>query len=153
MVKFLSLPYFGRVGFYFCKYYIFLYLVVYKIKLKTMLNFAAIDFETANYDRSSVCSVGVVIVRAGAIVDKIYHLIHPEPEWYSYWNTQVHGLTAADTENAEVFPFVWKAIAPKIEGLPLVAHNSMFDESCLQKVHRVYQMDYPGYEFQALVTK
>jgi DNA polymerase-3 subunit epsilon len=112
-----------------------------------MLNFAAIDFETANYNRSSVCSVGVVIVRNGIIADEIYHLIHPAPEWYSYWNTQVHGLTAADTENAEVFPFVWKAIAPKIEGLPLVAHNSMFDESCLRKVHSVYQMDYPEYEF------
>ena len=27
-----------------------------------MKDFAAIDFETANYERSSVCSVGVVIV-------------------------------------------------------------------------------------------
>ncbi len=33
-------------------------------------NFAAIDFETANNERSSVCSVGVVIVRGGEIVDK-----------------------------------------------------------------------------------
>ena len=34
-----------------------------------MQDFAAIDFETANNDRSSVCSVGVVIVRDGEIVD------------------------------------------------------------------------------------
>ena len=27
-----------------------------------MLDFAAIDFETANNERSSVCSVGIVIV-------------------------------------------------------------------------------------------
>ena len=32
-------------------------------------NFAAIDFETANNERSLVCSVGVVIVRGGEIVD------------------------------------------------------------------------------------
>ena len=32
-----------------------------------MQDFAAIDFETANFERSSVCSVGVVIVRAGEI--------------------------------------------------------------------------------------
>ena len=43
-----------------------------------MRDFAAIDFETANYDRSSVCSVGVVIVRDGKIVDKLYSLIQPE---------------------------------------------------------------------------
>lgn len=30
-----------------------------------MENFAAIDFETANRERSSVCSVGIVIVKNG----------------------------------------------------------------------------------------
>ena len=38
-------------------------------------NFAAIDFETANNERSSVCSVGIVIVRDGEIVDSFYSLI------------------------------------------------------------------------------
>ena len=112
-----------------------------------MTDFAAIDFETANHYPSSVCSVGIVIVRNGKIADKIYHLIRPEPEWYSYWNTKIHGLTAADTENAKIFPYVWAEIEPKIAGLPLVAHNSPFDEGCLRAVFRVYQMDYPDYEF------
>ncbi|GHT72240.1 DNA polymerase III subunit epsilon [Bacteroidia bacterium] len=112
-----------------------------------MKDFAAIDFETANYYPSSVCSVGVVIVRNEIIVDKIYRLIRPDPEWYSYWNTQIHGLTAEDTQSAPVFSEVWAEIAPKIAGLPLVAHNSPFDEGCLKAVHRVYQMDYPDYEF------
>ncbi len=35
-----------------------------------MTDFAAIDFETANEQPSSVCSVGVVIVRDGEISDK-----------------------------------------------------------------------------------
>ena len=68
----------------------------------------------------------------------------------SGWNdgcSRVHGLCAADTANAPIFPEVWKQIAPKIEGLPLVAHNKAFDESCLKAVFRVYQMDYPDYEF------
>lgn len=112
-----------------------------------MLNFAAIDFETANQHRTSVCSVGVVIVHNGIIADKIYRLIRPEPEWYSYWNTKVHGLRAEDTENAPVFPDVWTEIAPKIEGLALAAHNSAFDEGCLRAVFRMYQMDYPDYRF------
>ena len=47
-----------------------------------MTDFAAIDFEIANREPSSVCSVGVVIVRDGQIVEKIYRLIRPEPEWY-----------------------------------------------------------------------
>jgi DNA polymerase-3 subunit epsilon len=114
---------------------------------KKMTDFAAIDFETANHNLSSVCSVGVVVVRAGQVTDRIYSLVRPEPEWYWWRHTQIHGLTAADTANAQVFPHVWAEIAPKIAGLPLVAHNSPFDESCLRAVFRVYQMDYPDYEF------
>ena len=38
-----------------------------------MKDFAAIDFETANNERTSVCSVGVVIVRNGEIVDTLYY--------------------------------------------------------------------------------
>ncbi len=101
-----------------------------------MRDFAAIDFETANNERSSVCSVGVVIVRNGEIVDSFYSLIQ-----------QVHGLGHEDTDDAPVFPYVWAQIEPLIAGLPLVAHNKPFDEGCLKAVFRVYQMDYPDYAF------
>ena len=112
-----------------------------------MKDFAAIDFETANNERSSVCSVGIVIVRDGEIVDRYYSLIQPEPNYYNYWCSQVHGLSREDTEDARVFPEVWAEIELLIEGLPLVAHNKPFDESCLKAVFRCYQMDYPDYEF------
>ena len=112
-----------------------------------MDNFAAIDFETANGYPTSVCSVGVVVVRDGQIVDTFYSLIHPEPDYYLRMNSRVHGLTAVDTEDAPVFSEVWRQIEPLIEGLPLVAHNKAFDESCLKAVFRCYQMDYPDYEF------
>lgn len=112
-----------------------------------MRNFAAIDFETANEQRCSVCSVGVVIVKEGEITDSYYSLIRPEPEYYTYWTTRVHGLTLADTAGAPVFPDVWREIAPRIKGLPLVAHNKAFDESCLKAVFRTYNMDYPDYDF------
>lgn len=45
-----------------------------------MKDFAAINFETANQQRTSVCSVGIVIVRDGKIADSYYSLIKPEPE-------------------------------------------------------------------------
>ncbi|GAB6982645.1 3'-5' exonuclease [Prevotella dentasini] len=112
-----------------------------------MKDFAAIDFETANFERSSVCSVGVVIVRNGEIVDSFYSLIQPEPNYYLSKCTNVHGLTRMDTDEAPVFSEVWAQIEPLIEGLPLVAHNSRFDEGCLRAAFRTYQMDYPGYIF------
>lgn len=112
-----------------------------------MKDFAAIDFETANFQRSSVCSVGVVVVRNGEIVDSFYSLIQPEPNFYTYWCSQINGLCNEDTDDAPVFPYVWEQIEPLIEGLPLVAHNKVFDENCLKEVFKVYQMDYPDYVF------
>lgn len=112
-----------------------------------MENFAAIDFETANSERTSVCSVGVVVVRGGEIVDSFYSLIQPEPNYYSYWCSRVHGLCRADTDEAPVFPKVWAQVEPLIAGLPLVAHNKAFDEGCLKAVFHCYRMDYPDYEF------
>lgn len=112
-----------------------------------MRDFAAIDFETANEQPSSVCSVGIVVVRDGEIVDSFYSLIKPEPEYYKWFCRQVHGLCEDDTRDAPVFPEVWRKIEPMIEGLPLVAHNARFDEGCLKAVFRVYQMDYPDYAF------
>ena len=84
-----------------------------------MRDFAAIDFETANEYPSSVCSVGIVVVRGGEIMDRFYSLIHPEPEYYQWFCRQVHGLGPEDTEDAPVF----------------------------RQVFRVYRMDYPDYTF------
>ena len=112
-----------------------------------MNSFAAIDFETANHYPTSVCSVGVVVVRNGEVTEKFYSLIKPEPEFYTYWNTRVHGLTMNDTLFSPVFPVVWRQIEPLIEGLPLIAHNKGFDERCLKESFRMYKLDYPDYDF------
>lgn len=105
-----------------------------------MKTFAALDFETANQHRSSVCSIGLVFVENGIIVDKYYQLIKPVPNFYSYWNTKVHGLVFNDTENAQDFSSLWTDISKRIKNMPLVAHNSMFDEGCLKAVLQTYDL-------------
>ena len=112
-----------------------------------MEDFAAIDFETANGQRTSVCSVGVVVVRHGEITDRFYSLIKPEPNYYSWYCQRVHGLDYSDTDDAPLFPDVWRKVEPLIEGLPFVAHNAQFDSGCVRAVMRCYQMGNPGYTF------
>ena len=51
--------------------------------MERIRDFAAIDFETANGQRTSVCSVGVVVVRGGRPSESIYRLIRPYPNYYS----------------------------------------------------------------------
>jgi DNA polymerase-3 subunit epsilon len=112
-----------------------------------MKSFAAIDFETANQHRSSVCSVGIIIVKNASIKESFHELIKPTPNFYCHWATEIHGIRYWDTIRAKTFPEVWKKIAKRIKGLPLVAHNSPFDKSCLKAVHEFYEMDYPEYQF------
>lgn len=116
-------------------------------------DFAAIDFETANEQLSSICSIGIVVVRNGIITDRFYSLVQPEPNYYKYSNSMIHGLTQEDTENEQVFSKVWTKIEPLINGLPFVAHNKGFDESCLKAVFKTYSMDYPDYLFYCTLAE
>ena len=77
-------------------------------------DFIAIDFETANQQPSSVCSIGVVMVHNGLVADSFYSLIQPEPNYYNYWCQRVHGLSQCDTDDAPVFSKVWQQLEEKI---------------------------------------
>ena len=77
-------------------------------------DFIAIDFETANQEPSSVCSVGAVMVRKGQVVDTFYSLIQPEPNYYHYWCQRVHGLSQQDTDEAPVFSTVWRRLEERL---------------------------------------
>ena len=87
-------------------------------------DFIAIDFETANQQPSSVCSVGVVMVRNGQVADSFYSLIQPEPNYYSYWCQQVHGLSQCDTDDAPVFSKVWEELEERIADIFLCTDGS-----------------------------
>ena len=46
-----------------------------------MVTFNAIDVETANADRASICQIGIVHVRDGVVVDRWQSLVDPE-DWF-----------------------------------------------------------------------
>ena len=93
------------------------------------LDFTAIDFETANNSSASACSVGMVKVRDGRVVDKTGWLIHPPlgHDSFTEWNTRIHGIMAVDVVDA----LLWSEQLPDLvafaDGDHLVAHNAGFD--------------------------
>lgn len=46
------------------------------------MNFLAMDFETANHQRHSACSLALVMVRDSTIVGEYYSLIQPETPFF-----------------------------------------------------------------------
>lgn len=113
-----------------------------------MPSFTAIDFETAQPARSSICQIGLVRVEAGQVVEEHSLLVQPPGNAYSFWNSNVHGLTECDTADAPLFDARWPQIRPWIEGRTLVAHNGAFDFSCLRKTLAFYGLDEPSYQPQ-----
>ncbi|MBQ9406078.1 MAG: 3'-5' exonuclease [Desulfovibrio sp.] len=130
-----------------------------------MKDFVCIDFETANGKPSSVCSVGLVLVRDGQVVDNFYSLIHPRPNYFASFCQRVHGLGHDDVRDAPCFPAVWLKIEAcvrraflggqgggtsrhrTLSTIPFVAHNARFDEGCLKAVFAAYALPYPEYRF------
>lgn len=96
------------------------------------MNFTAIDFETANSDRGSICAVGLAVVEDGQIVKEVSQLIRPEPMFFDPFNVSIHGITAADVAVAPTFPEFWPSLRANFSG-PLVAHNAAFDISVLRR--------------------
>ncbi|MDP4272125.1 MAG: 3'-5' exonuclease [Bacteroidota bacterium] len=104
------------------------------------MTFTAIDFETAICHH--ICSVGIVCVENGIIVDEYLSLVRPPDNYYDRHTIQVHGITAAKTANAPTFDQVYPEIEKRLKGRMVVAHNESFDRPVLQKLMADYGFDY-----------
>lgn len=106
------------------------------------VNFTAIDFETANPKRGSVCAVGMAKFRDGQLIDQFYQLIDPPPGFqeFSHWNVRVHGINAQQVVGMPT----WDRVHPLVEEFVgddlIVAHNAAFDASVLVGVCAEYQI-------------
>jgi DNA polymerase-3 subunit epsilon len=107
--------------------------------------FTAIDFETAQGKRWSICQLGLVRVVNGQITNKLNFLVCPPGNVYFATNTQIHGLSAKHTRNSPNFPNVWPQVSPYIENEIVVAHNGAFDFNCLSQTLQYYKLSQPSY--------
>ncbi|SDN64402.1 DNA polymerase-3 subunit epsilon [Cryobacterium flavum] len=114
-----------------------------------MLNFTAIDFETANSSGASACSVGMVKVRDGVVVDSAYWLIAPPPghDEFSEWNTRIHGITAADVVDAASWAEQLPQLVAFVGDDYLVAHNAGFDLGVVKTASLVTGQPVPDFQY------
>lgn len=119
------------------------------------MNFVAIDFETANSKRSSVCSMGIVVVKDGSIVDRAYWLIRPKELYFNPFNISIHGISQRDVINEPDFYELWPQISPYLENSFTIAHNASFDISVLRSILDDYGLSYPtlSYSCSWMATK
>lgn len=111
------------------------------------MNFIAIDFETANEKRNSPCSIGIVVVKNGNVVERIHHLIKPKEMRFMPINIGIHGIRPAMVENELEFDGVWEKIHKYFENNLVIAHNAAFDISVLRKSAELYDIELPEFNY------
>ena len=111
------------------------------------MNFVAIDFETANEKRNSPCSIGIVVVKDGEIVEKIHQLIKPKEMRFTPLNIGIHGIRPTMVENELEFDEVWEKIKGYFNNSLVIAHNAAFDISVLRKTLELYNIEAPSFNY------
>lgn len=111
------------------------------------MDFVAIDFETANRRRASACSIGMVRVRSGQVVDTFYKLLRPDPFEFEFINTSTHGIMPEMVRDSPSLLEDWPSILEFIGRDVLVAHNASFEQSVINqtffaKGYQVPELDY-----------
>ncbi len=101
-----------------------------------MSDFVAIDVETANQKRGSICQIGVVEVKGGALADEWSTLVNPEDD-FSSGNIMVHGIEPYQVADAPTFA----DIAPKLHEIlqnRIVVSHTLFDLQAVSQAKRKY---------------
>ncbi|KQQ36816.1 DNA polymerase III subunit epsilon [Rhizobium sp. Leaf306] len=103
----------------------------------------AIDFETANEQRGSACSVGLAWIEDGRVVRVEERLIRPRDMRFSSFNIAIHGIRPDHVEDAGEFPEVMDEFIDDFRGATMIAHNAAFDFSVWRACLDQYRQSYP----------
>ena len=114
-----------------------------------MASFAAVDFETASWQRDSACAVGLVVADDGEIIIERSWLVQPPGNRYKERSIEIHGIRPSDTRGSPCFDRVWPEVATLIGSRVLIAHNVRFDievlwHSAAHWGYRIQPVDFVG---------
>lgn len=111
------------------------------------MNFVAIDFETANEKRNSPCSIGIVVVKNGEIIEKLHHLIKPKEMRFMPINIGIHGIRPNMVKDELEFNEIWGKIKHYFNNNLVIAHNASFDISVLRNTLELYNIKKPTFNY------
>lgn len=118
------------------------------------LNFTAVDVETANSQRGSICSVGLVRVRDGEVIQTWSSLVRPHPEMAEFHtrNIDVHQIRPEEVAGAPEWDQVYAELLVFVGNDALVAHSG-FDASAIEQATMIYDLeplDSPWYDSEVI---
>ncbi len=98
-------------------------------------DFVAVDVETANPDVSSICQIGIAVVRSSEITELWTQLVDPG-DYFHPGNIGVHGITSGMVADSPGFEDIYDKVAEYLEGT--VVSHTFFDRRAIQKACELY---------------
>ncbi len=114
---------------------------------RPVLKTIAIDFETANEQRGSACSVGLAWIEDNRVVRVEERLIRPKSMRFSSFNIAIHGIRPEHVEDAGEFPEVMDEFVDDFRDATMIAHNAAFDFSVWRSCLDLYAQSYPELQY------
>lgn len=111
--------------------------------------FVALDVETANHDRGSICQIGVACVRPDNEIETWVTYVDPQTTRWVF--TNIHGITNAMVAGAPTFERVLRVLEQALEGLTVYQHSG-FDRSAIRAACANADRSEPNWDWQNSVT-
>lgn len=105
------------------------------------MDFTSIDVETANADLSSICQIGIVQFKEGAIAHRWQTLVNPD-DYFDGINVSIHGIDESHVADAPSFPDLHNKLLPYLTTSVVTSHTA-FDRTAIHAVHEKYGFDVP----------
>ncbi len=106
------------------------------------MNYVVLDVETANSDYSSICQIGLVVIRDSKIAAEKSILVDPEMH-FDAMNTNIHGISSRHVVGKDTFPAAFYSLAEKLKPFPIL-HHSHFDHTAINRAYDRYNATAPA---------
>jgi len=107
--------------------------------------FFALDVETANHDRASICQIGIACVRPDNTIETWVTYVDPEVEHWAF--TYLHKINAKTVRRAPRFHEVLPMLSDALQGRVVYQHSG-FDRSAITAACRAHGVPEPVWDWQ-----
>lgn len=120
------------------------------------MKIVAIDFETANQSRISMCAASVAVFEDGVLVESPCWLVKP-PQGHGWfipeWTNDIHGISHVDVRHAPAFSNIAGEFLARLASADIiVAHNARFDMDVLRQTLDHFQIPQPAFRYLCTCT-
>lgn len=112
---------------------------------KGPFRFFALDVETANNDRGSICQIGVACVRPDNSIVTWMTYVNPQVDHWVF--TYLHGISARKVKGAPTFAEVLPVLVDALAG-PTVYQHSSFDRSAVAAACGKSNLPVPAWDWR-----